>query len=65
MTSASAPPNVLTIAGSDPSGGAGLQGDIKTFSALGTYATNVVTAVIAQNTQGVQAVHPVPADVIG
>ncbi|GHB12454.1 bifunctional hydroxymethylpyrimidine kinase/phosphomethylpyrimidine kinase [Salinicola rhizosphaerae] len=52
-------PNVLTIAGSDPSGGAGLQADLKTFSALGTYATNVITAVIAQNTQGVVAVEPV------
>ncbi|GAA0628530.1 bifunctional hydroxymethylpyrimidine kinase/phosphomethylpyrimidine kinase [Halomonas beimenensis] len=58
-------PHTLTIAGSDPSGGAGLQGDLKTLSALGTYATNVITAVIAQNTQGVAAVHPVPAEVIG
>lgn len=57
-------PNTLTIAGSDPSGGAGLQGDLKTLSALGTYATNVITAVIAQNTCGVAAVHPVPATVI-
>lgn len=58
-------PHTLTIAGSDPSGGAGLQGDLKTLSALGTYATNVITAVIAQNTRGVAAVHPVPAAVIG
>ncbi|MCW4151969.1 bifunctional hydroxymethylpyrimidine kinase/phosphomethylpyrimidine kinase [Halomonas sp. 18H] len=58
-------PNTLTIAGSDPSGGAGLQGDIKTLSALGTYATNVITAVIAQNTRGVAQVHPVPATAIG
>ncbi|MDR5866388.1 bifunctional hydroxymethylpyrimidine kinase/phosphomethylpyrimidine kinase [Halomonas koreensis] len=58
-------PHTLTIAGSDPSGGAGLQGDLKTLSALGTYATNVITAVIAQNTTGVAAVHPVPAAVIG
>lgn len=58
-------PNVLTIAGSDPSGGAGLQADIKTFSALGAYATNVITAVIAQNTQGVRAVEPVSAAMIG
>ncbi|MHB0774737.1 bifunctional hydroxymethylpyrimidine kinase/phosphomethylpyrimidine kinase [Halomonas sp. WWR20] len=57
-------PNVLTIAGSDPSGGAGLQADIKTFSALGAYATNVITAVIAQNTCGVEAVEPVPAALI-
>ncbi|MCB8889362.1 bifunctional hydroxymethylpyrimidine kinase/phosphomethylpyrimidine kinase [Vreelandella malpeensis] len=56
---------VLTIAGSDPSGGAGLQGDIKTFSALGVYATNVITAVIAQNTRGVARVEPVSAEMIG
>ncbi|MDN6297247.1 MAG: bifunctional hydroxymethylpyrimidine kinase/phosphomethylpyrimidine kinase [Halomonas sp.] len=65
MTTASPIRRVLTIAGSDPSGGAGLQGDIKTFSALGCYATNVITAVIAQNTCGVANVHPVPAEVIG
>ncbi|WP_280567537.1 bifunctional hydroxymethylpyrimidine kinase/phosphomethylpyrimidine kinase [Chromohalobacter sp. 296-RDG] len=64
MSTAQTPPNVLTIAGSDPSGGAGLQGDIKTFSALGAYATNVITAVIAQNTQGVSTVHPIPAEMI-
>ncbi|MGM8930325.1 bifunctional hydroxymethylpyrimidine kinase/phosphomethylpyrimidine kinase [Salinicola halophyticus] len=57
-------PNVLTIAGSDPSGGAGLQADIKTFSAHGAYATNVITAVIAQNTRGVQTVEPVSARMI-
>lgn len=57
-------PNALTIAGSDPSGGAGLQADIKTFSALGVYATNVITAVIAQNTRGVAAVEPVSATLI-
>ncbi|WP_110669418.1 bifunctional hydroxymethylpyrimidine kinase/phosphomethylpyrimidine kinase [Salinicola halophilus] len=58
------PPKALTIAGSDPSGGAGLQADIKTFSALGVYATNVITAVIAQSTQGVRAVEPVSAKMI-
>lgn len=47
--------NVLTIAGTDPSGGAGIQADIKTFSALGAYATSVITAVVAQNTQGVRS----------
>ncbi|MDO1585447.1 bifunctional hydroxymethylpyrimidine kinase/phosphomethylpyrimidine kinase [Rhizobium oryzicola] len=47
--------NVLTIAGTDPSGGAGIQADIKTFSALGVYATSVITAVVAQNTQGVRS----------
>ena len=41
--------NILTIAGTDPSGGAGIQADIKTFSALGTYAMSVITAVVAQN----------------
>ncbi|MGS2745142.1 bifunctional hydroxymethylpyrimidine kinase/phosphomethylpyrimidine kinase [Halomonas sp. LS-001] len=56
--------NVLTIAGSDPSGGAGIQADIKTFSALGTYATSVITALTAQNTQGVRDVFPVPATFI-
>ncbi|WP_136254839.1 bifunctional hydroxymethylpyrimidine kinase/phosphomethylpyrimidine kinase [Onishia niordana] len=64
MSISSRIPHTLTIAGSDPSGGAGLQGDIKTLSALGTYATNVITAVIAQNTRGVASVHPVPAEVI-
>ena len=48
-------PNVLTIAGTDPSGGAGIQADIKTFSALGAYATSAITAVVAQNTQGVRS----------
>ncbi|WP_110685745.1 bifunctional hydroxymethylpyrimidine kinase/phosphomethylpyrimidine kinase [Salinicola aestuarinus] len=57
-------PKALTIAGSDPSGGAGLQADIKTFSALGVYATNVITAVIAQSTQGVRGVEPVSAGMI-
>jgi hydroxymethylpyrimidine/phosphomethylpyrimidine kinase len=57
-------PNVLTIAGSDPSGGAGIQADLKTFSALGAYGTSVITALTAQNTRGVTGVHPVPADFI-
>lgn len=47
--------NVLTIAGTDPSGGAGIQADIKTFSALGAYAMAAITAVVAQNTQGVRS----------
>lgn len=47
--------NVLTIAGTDPSGGAGIQADIKTFSALGAYAASAITAVVAQNTQGVRS----------
>lgn len=51
---------VLTIAGSDCSGGAGIQADIKTFSALGCYAMSVITALTAQNTRGVRGIHPVP-----
>jgi hydroxymethylpyrimidine/phosphomethylpyrimidine kinase len=50
-------PNVLTIAGSDSGGGAGIQADLKTFSALGAYGASVVTALTAQNTHGVRAVH--------
>ncbi|MEA9388965.1 bifunctional hydroxymethylpyrimidine kinase/phosphomethylpyrimidine kinase [Acerihabitans sp. TG2] len=52
--------NLLSIAGTDPSGGAGIQADIKTFSALGGYATSVITALVAQNTCGVQAIYPIP-----
>jgi hydroxymethylpyrimidine/phosphomethylpyrimidine kinase len=55
----------LTVAGSDPSGGAGIQADLKTFSALGTYGTAVLTALTAQNTRGVTGVHPVPAEFVG
>jgi hydroxymethylpyrimidine/phosphomethylpyrimidine kinase len=53
-------PIALTIAGSDSSGGAGIQADLKTFSALGVYGASVITALTAQNTIGVQGVHPVP-----
>ncbi|MDX7991318.1 bifunctional hydroxymethylpyrimidine kinase/phosphomethylpyrimidine kinase [Xenorhabdus littoralis] len=49
--------NSLTIAGTDPSGGAGIQADLKTFSALGAYGTSVITALVAQNTMGVQSVY--------
>ncbi|KAI0042839.1 hypothetical protein FA95DRAFT_1547085 [Auriscalpium vulgare] len=53
-------PVVMTIAGSDSGGGAGIQADLKTFTALGCYGTSVVTALTAQNTQGVQGVHAIP-----
>jgi hydroxymethylpyrimidine/phosphomethylpyrimidine kinase len=52
--------SVLTIAGSDSGGGAGIQADIKTISALGCYATSVITAVTSQNTLGVSDIHPIP-----
>lgn len=54
----------LTIAGSDPSGGAGAQGDLKTFHAHGVYGMAVLTALTAQNTRGVSGVHDVPADFV-
>ncbi|WP_025616617.1 bifunctional hydroxymethylpyrimidine kinase/phosphomethylpyrimidine kinase [Salinispora cortesiana] len=54
------PRTVLTIAGSDSGGGAGIQADLKVFAALGAYGTSVVTAVTAQNTRGVDAVLPLP-----
>ena len=53
-------PIALTFAGSDSSGGAGIQADLKTFSALGAYGASVLTALTAQNTRGVQAIHDVP-----
>lgn len=55
---------ILTIAGSDCSGGAGIQADIKTISALGCYAMSVICSVTAQNTRGVNAIHDVPADIV-
>ncbi|WP_406855787.1 bifunctional hydroxymethylpyrimidine kinase/phosphomethylpyrimidine kinase [Alsobacter sp. KACC 23698] len=63
MTFTSAPktPIAVTIAGSDSGGGAGIQADLKTFSALGVYGATVVTALTAQNTVGVQGIHDVPA----
>ncbi len=56
--------NLLTIAGSDCSGGAGIQADLKTFSALCTYGMSVVTSVVAENTSRVLSVHNVPVDII-
>lgn len=58
------PPCVLTIAGTDPTSGAGIQADIKAISATGCYAASVITALVAQNTQGVQAIQEVPADFV-
>ena len=54
----------LTIAGSDSSGGAGIQADLKTFTALGVYGASAITAITAQNTQGVQSVLTLPPDII-
>jgi hydroxymethylpyrimidine/phosphomethylpyrimidine kinase len=57
-------PIALTIAGSDSSGGAGIQADLKTFAALGVYGASVITALTAQNTQGVTGIHQVPAEFV-
>src|ERR1700722_5572313 len=57
-------PVALTIAGSDSSGGAGIQADLKTFAALGVYGASALTALTAQNTTGVRGIHQVPADFV-
>ena len=57
-------PKAMTIAGSDSGGGAGIQADLKTFSALGVYGSSTLTAITAQNTVGVTAVHEIPIDII-
>jgi hydroxymethylpyrimidine/phosphomethylpyrimidine kinase len=57
-------PIALTIAGSDSSGGAGIQADLKTFAALGVYGASVITALTAQNTNSVSGIHVVPADFV-
>jgi len=56
--------NALTIAGTDPSGGAGIQADLKTFSALGAYGCSVITALVAQNTCGVQSVYRIEPEFV-
>lgn len=57
-------PSVLTIAGSDSGGGAGIQGDIKTISSLGCFATTAITAITVQNTVGVTGIHSIPAVIV-
>jgi hydroxymethylpyrimidine/phosphomethylpyrimidine kinase len=57
-------PIAVTLAGSDSGGGAGVQADLKTFSALGVYGATVITALTAQNTRGVTAIHDVPAEFV-
>ena len=57
-------PRALTIAGSDSGGGAGIQADLKTFSAFGVYGASVITAVTAQNTVGVRAIHEIPPEIV-
>lgn len=57
-------PVVLTIAGSDSGGGAGIQADLKTFSALGCFGTSAITAVTVQNTLGVSAIHSIPPEIV-
>ena len=62
--SAGPPPRILAIAGSDSSGGAGIQADIKTIAMLGGYAMTAITAATAQNSKGVQAITPLSADFV-
>ena len=57
-------PVVLTIAGSDPGGGAGIQADLRTFAALGVVGVSAITAITVQNSHGVQSMQIVPADIL-
>src|SRR5207302_1174526 len=57
-------PCVLTIAGSDPSGGAGVQADLRVLSALGIAGVSAISALTVQNSQGVRAVHPIPGEIL-
>lgn len=65
MATGNGAPIALTIAGSDSSGGAGIQADLKTFTVLGVYGASVLTALTAQNTRGVTAIHSVPPQFVG
>src|SRR5215210_6190403 len=64
MNASSRPPRLLTIAGSDSGGGAGIQADLKAFANAGAHGMSAITAITVQNTTEVRAVHPLPPDAI-